>query len=524
LSGEGVVVAVSTVTNSEALGVALRSAAAGDTILLAPGLYAPVDIRGAKFAGQVTIASADPNNMAKLQGLKVDGDSTNLTFSRLDITVHYDTGFAVAFGNTSNIKLLDSRIHGAAVGDKGGLGIFTSTNVVIVGNEFAYMQGGIAHRDSTNVLIQDNTFHDLQSDAISGTNATNIDIVGNYFTDFFPASGHIDVIQFYKTGTNTSRDITVADNIFVRGAGAAVQGIFIGNENQIAYETVTVTGNAIIGAQYHGISIDQANNATVTGNLVEGYTDMASWLGVWRSTNSVVANNQATVFNLHSNTNVVVSGSAYLAAPAPGDFGILSIWRPATAEGGEGADTLLGRADGDVVRGFGGDDLLSGGEGRDDLNGNAGADTVFGGGGSDTVRGGKDSDLVMGDDGDDGHVNGNLGADTVHGGAGADTVYGGQGADWVYGDDGADRLSGDLGDDSLIGGAGPDRFGFGLADGADLILDFNGVLGDRVLLPKAAVYTISDLAGSARIDLGGASSITLSGISASGLGEWVVLV
>jgi Ca2+-binding RTX toxin-like protein len=506
---------ITTVNSAAGLASALKIAGAGDTILLAPGSYGAVDIRGVTFSSEVRIASLDPNNMAKLQGLKVDGGSNNLTFANLDITVHAGTGFAVAFGNTSNIKLLDSQVHGFALGDKGGVGIFTSTDITIAGTEFFNMQGGIAHRDSTNVLIQGNGFHDLQSDAISGSNATNVDIVGNYFTDFFPVSGHIDVIQFYKTGTNTSRDITVADNVFVRGDGAAIQGIFIGNENKIPYEGVTVTGNILIGAQWHGISIDTAKNAVVTDNVVQGYAGefASSWLGVWRSADSVVANNQATAFNLHSNTNVAVTGNTQIAADAVGDASILSLLQAVAQEGGEGADVLMGGDESDVVRALGGDDL----------NGNMGADTVYGGGGADTVRGGKDSDLIFGDDGDDGHVNGNLGDDTVHGGAGADTVYGGQGADWVYGGDGADQISGDLGDDSLVGGAGADRFVFGPADGADWVLDFNSGLGDRILLPKGAAYTVTDLAGSVHIVMAGGGSISLSGMSVSALGGWLVL-
>ncbi|MES2964060.1 MAG: hypothetical protein V4760_09235, partial [Bdellovibrionota bacterium] len=62
---------------------ALANAKAGDTILLKPGVYDYMTIDSIKFDGEVKIASADPNNRARIQGLIVSTVS-NLTFSHLE--------------------------------------------------------------------------------------------------------------------------------------------------------------------------------------------------------------------------------------------------------------------------------------------------------------------------------------------------------------------------------------------------------------------------------------------------------
>src|SRR5262245_21431209 len=64
----------------------------------------------------------------------------------------------------------------------------------------------------------------------------------------------------------------------------------------------------------------------------------------------------------------------------------------AIADGGKGADELMGGS---------GDDNLSGGDGKDMIKGGGGDDTVHGGRGNDTLRGGQGNDHVSGDDGDD---------------------------------------------------------------------------------------------------------------------------
>ena len=109
------------------------------------------------------------------------------------------------------------------------------------------------------------------------------------------------------------------------------------------------------------------------------------------------------------------------------------------------------------------------------IGGNSAANALTGGKGADTLRGNGGNDRLSGHDG----------ADMLQGGAGNDTLIGGAGNDRLAGGAGADRLEGGTGNDRLTGGGGADAFVF--ADGAqrDIIVDFDGAAGDRLLLDSA---------------------------------------
>jgi serralysin len=190
------------------------------------------------------------------------------------------------------------------------------------------------------------------------------------------------------------------------------------------------------------------------------------------------------------------------------------------ADGGLGADVIIGNSVANFIRGMDGADNISGGGGNDDLNGNIGADTVNGDDGDDWVRGGQGNDLVQGAAGNDPHLNGNLGDDTVYGHTGNDTVFGGQGSDRLFGDDGADLLSGDLGDDTLTGGAGADRFVMRAGGGVDWITDFSVFQGDKIVLAPGTAYTVQEGTGQVLINLGGGTIIGLTGIGTL-TGDWL---
>ncbi len=146
--------------------------------------------------------------------------------------------------------------------------------------------------------------------------------------------------------------------------------------------------------------------------------------------------------------------------------------------GGDGSDKLAGGGGGDFMRGGPGSDLMLAGTGRDRLSGGAGADTLRGGAGSDRLAGGLDDDRVAGGGGAD-SLHGGQGADRLSAGAGNDLLYGGGGGDRLFGGSGADQLIGGPGKDSLTGGAGEDVFIFRKAadspagSGHDRITDFS---------------------------------------------------
>ncbi len=117
-----------------------------------------------------------------------------------------------------------------------------------------------------------------------------------------------------------------------------------------------------------------------------------------------------------------------------------------TADGGFGADRIVGGE---------GDDRINGGFGADTLIGNGGRDDLFGASGNDSLSGGDGDDILYGGDGDD-RLSGGQGNDYHEGGIGKDSVFGGAGSDILSGGRDADRLYGGTGNDTVYTGHGSD--------------------------------------------------------------------
>lgn len=217
-----------------------------------------------------------------------------------------------------------------------------------------------------------------------------------------------------------------------------------------------------------------------------------------------------------------------------------------TLFGGEGNDNVWGGTDQDAIRGGDGDDALGGFIGNDSIWGGTGADLIFGdigddllygGNGQDTLWAGTDEDLSYGESGND-LMGGGEGNDTLYGGSGSDFIYGGNGDDVLDGSNGQDTiyagpgddainggsnpdiLSGGPGDDILTGGSGADQFGFGVAQGADTITDFES--DDTLALWLESDFTFGELdmeetsEGHTLIDMQG-GTILLEDVSISDL-------
>ena len=187
---------------------------------------------------------------------------------------------------------------------------------------------------------------------------------------------------------------------------------------------------------------------------------------------------------------------------------------PATLDGGDGNDTLVGGGADDLLDGDDGNDTLVGRGGRDELRGDDDADRLDGGPGADVVDGGTgtdtadysgatgplaidldgnaddgqagegdrveaDVDRVIGGPFDD-RIAAISGTHTLVGAAGADTLAGGTGVDRLEGGDGDDRLNGGVGSDVLDGGEGSDTADYaGRFDPVDLDLRAGTAITDR---------------------------------------------
>lgn len=130
----------------------------------------------------------------------------------------------------------------------------------------------------------------------------------------------------------------------------------------------------------------------------------------------------------------------------------------------EGAGTIQGTEDDDVIYDIGLDSVINGAGGDDLICANDGVDQVFAGDGQDTVFMGPGGTL------DGGSYNRACGPAVTDGFA--ERVIGGSGADFATGSDGADCVRGLFDNDAVLGGPGPDDVRG--EDGADFVQGGDG--------------------------------------------------
>ncbi len=191
-----------------------------------------------------------------------------------------------------------------------------------------------------------------------------------------------------------------------------------------------------------------------------------------------------------------------------------------TIEGNDGADIILGGAEGDDIWGHANDDVILGDNGyimlssgvidliettdpatggSDTIEGNDGEDIILGGAADDDIWGNAGDDIILGDNGritmpggaieliettdpsigGDDTIEGNESKDILLGGASSDVIWGHDGDDVILGDNGKVTMSGEM--IELIETTDPATGGSDTIegnDGADIIL--GGAEGDNI--------------------------------------------
>jgi Ca2+-binding RTX toxin-like protein len=505
------------VSSTAALNLAVKAAKAGDTILLAPGAYT-MAASNLSFASDVTISSADSTRPAVMTSFNING-STGLTLSDLELRASATEGtYPFKVSGSNDIHFLRLDVHGSLDGnpqnDTSGFLVRDSQNVSFEGSEFHELYQAISHLGVDHLTVKANSFHDLRSDAVLGGGSNWVTITGNTFRDFFPKAGdHADAVQFWTTNTTeNAHDIVVTDNVVQRGSGKVMQGVFFGDETDgLFYENVTITGNLVSGGMYSGISVNSARDVTVKNNIIQGFTDMKSWIRLDDVHGGTLSGNDANTYLLVGTTkNIVQTGNVAIPLASDGGTAVYTQWvaehgstPPPSPDslvgglaliGGVASDTLTGGDLGDTLSGGSGSDLLTGGDGDDLFITEGDAKVVeFADGGVDTVQSATSFTLmsnienleIVGSrnawasgNGLDNRISGNAATNNLYGRGGADTLSGGAGGD---------VLSGGAGADELTGGAGVDRFVFTRGDGFDTVTDF-GAGGEHDVLDLSGFY------------------------------------
>lgn len=286
-------IAVATITE---LGQALGDALPGTEIVLAPGDYGPLLLRGGGGTSDtpLLIRSEHPDNPARFDAMNLRG---------VQHLVLQDLRFDYVFANDDDADLrpfqvidcADIAIRGSLFdGDLGpeiaesadrlptafGLSVRNTQGFELSASEIRLFLRGAVFAQSSDLTLRDNVLHSIRSDGLDFVAVQRVQIERNTIRDFLRSPDlidHSDMIQFWTAGAQTpSTDIVIRDNVLNSGMGLFTQSIFMRNEAvdrgeagpEMFYRNVVIEENVIINAHLHGISIGQTDGLTIRNNTV----------------------------------------------------------------------------------------------------------------------------------------------------------------------------------------------------------------------------------------------------------------
>ncbi|MGH6992432.1 MAG: right-handed parallel beta-helix repeat-containing protein [Caulobacteraceae bacterium] len=274
-----------TVSSSAELLAALKSASAGETITLAPGLYSGPTIGGTgpRFSGVLINAFHGEVAIVGQSGAAIEGlivlSSSGLTFRNVEFAasaVSSDPEETMPFqvAGSNHIAFENDRFHGPAGGaltsTPSGLLLRGSSYVTVADSDFTAFHNALDLVNVDHVVLADNAFHGNFDDAMRGA-GSDLTIVGNDCnSNHMDAADtdHPDCIQLWNQGDQASpHDLIIADNTYEKGSGHSTQFIFIeGDAGFPRWQRVTITDNTGYGSLWNGITLSGADGASITGN------------------------------------------------------------------------------------------------------------------------------------------------------------------------------------------------------------------------------------------------------------------
>jgi hypothetical protein len=243
----------------------------------------------------VTLRSADPQNPARFDALKLneaegltiegvvfdytyapDHNINKLRVSEINRSRHITIRNTVFDGDRATGTNTDADGYGASF----GLAIRWAEDVLVEDSVFRTWYRGIVISQAGGITLRGNELYDMRSDGVNFAEVTDVLVERNHFHSFRRASSsrdHTDMIQFWTNGTKTpSYDITIRDNILNAAHGDWTQSIFMRNEvvdaqgggPEMFYRDMSITGNVIINAHLHGISVGETRGLEIANNTL----------------------------------------------------------------------------------------------------------------------------------------------------------------------------------------------------------------------------------------------------------------
>ncbi|WP_372785031.1 right-handed parallel beta-helix repeat-containing protein [Phenylobacterium sp.] len=327
-----------TVSSTDAAYAAVKADQPGDVVLLAAGVYGALDLSNLVVAAPgVTVKPAPGANV--LLGQVTISNSQGLNLSSFEVVQSPASWMSSVYvTNSSRINLDGLHVHQSDPAiSSNGVQFRDTTDSSLTNSQLDHLGVAGLFIDAQRLTVAGNSVAHLTADGFDFAGVGGSLIDGNRLTDFNPAAGvHDDAIQFWGTANNPSPvGNVVSNNVISRGDGVVVQGVFA--ESQAS---LTITGNAMTGTMFNGISVSSTKGATISGNFVQGWADMGSAIVARGGSSDVTVGGNtisSPVNNVPANgtelavINFVLGQNAAIAPAAVGDTSAMEAWLKAKA-------------------------------------------------------------------------------------------------------------------------------------------------------------------------------------------------
>lgn len=289
------------VSTAAGLLTALESAQGNDEIQVASGNYGDVSLSGFTFSSEVTIISADKDNPAVFNSMRIGGaenitlDGLSFDFVPDETTKEFESSLLVS--KSAHITVRNSVFEGgpsvagvpidAKPGEQGAAGILGlpiargitvnwSDDITLENNDISEFTRGIILNDVDGAVIRQNEIHDLRTSPLGGAQLNDIIVEENYFHSSHPwnfggAGNHGDYIHFWTAPKQDgpSDNIVIRNNFLAEGDGDSLLGIYLDdNANKKGFTNVQIEGNVIHTGNAQAIRLEDVVGGTVYNNTL----------------------------------------------------------------------------------------------------------------------------------------------------------------------------------------------------------------------------------------------------------------
>ncbi len=292
---------------------AIRTAGDNRTIVLQAGTYGTLAIDGLNAKGGLQI-TADRSASRPVVNRIVISNSRGISIDNLVLKPsggEAQGDYLVSIRQSQDIRLAHSQFEALAdQGDKRMRGVFMADveRIQVSDNRIEGLERGVVAAKGKALTVEHNMIQRMTTDGINIVEFDGVSLLGNRFGGFkVDAGNHADFIQFWTRRTSIpSRNIVIRNNVMLQDTADPVQGIFLGNEDNIPYENLTVSHNLIMTGSPHGITVNLARNVLVERNMVIDVLNSIynGAIRVQKSSDGTVSNNLAVAYALTQNNGI----------------------------------------------------------------------------------------------------------------------------------------------------------------------------------------------------------------------------